>query len=165
MRGGTLAVLALVVLLIQKRQRPARAGRWFSWAEVYEPGVAGSPSTDANAVELAAEADQVREFIDQPIGITDWHRTAEHNDDVGGADGSKHLIAAALDAVSDGYTSEDLARAWLDSGARFHKLIWYPSPDPHLHVSINPGGDWLGQVLRHYGPGDYRPEMPREVTA
>jgi len=164
MRGGAIIAVVLALLLFRPRQRPARPGRWFGWDEVYQGAFGGDAETDANAMALARQLDTYRDYIGQPVGITRWHSTADENAAIGGAESSQHLTASAADLVTAGYSSEEQARAYLDSGAEFDQLIWYPT-SPHIHVSYRRGGPQRGEVRFAAYDGSYPFRRPEEAIA
>lgn len=91
-------------------------------------------------VALALQA--AREETKVPIIITSWFRTPEHNQKVGGAEGSQHLIANA----ADGYIDKELS--WFDTfqillESGFTGIGLYETEDEkkwRFHVDMRAGG-------------------------
>lgn len=117
--------VALVLLLLSKRTKAntnmgaGMLGKYFSYDELIDSptceseGIDNTPNADqiANAQALVENVlDPIREYIDLPVIVTSFFRGQECNDEIGGADESKHLEAKAADIVTfkDGIRRNDL---------------------------------------------------------
>lgn len=74
-------------------------------------------------VACIALADKLREKSGLPIGLRNWWRPKDYNDAVGGADGSDHLTAHAVDLDCSSKEHREVCEKllipyWLDSGYR-----------------------------------------------
>mgnify|MGYP001589407884 FL=1 len=140
------------------------ASRWFSWEELQHtskplPNIAG-PLERLRLQALAAEGlDRFRDFLGRPLSISSAFRSKLVNMAVGGAKASQHMTGEAADLTvpGSGWTSEQLAAAWLASGIPFDKLVWY-TDKPHLHVSYRRGNN-RGLVMKSVG-GSYPQVRP-----
>lgn len=63
-----------------------------------------------NVRSLAINLQVLRDFIKVPIYLVSAYRTEAHNNSVGGAKQSQHLVAKAGDLKAPGYTPKQLAR-------------------------------------------------------
>lgn len=120
----------------------ARPGKYFTWAELTRTNTnlpnTPTPSQALNLVELTKTLDQVREYTRRPMRVTSAFRSIEVNAVVDGAPDSLHTQGLAADVKTIGLSAEDLAVAFVESGAPFDRIIWYPLTG-HLHVQVRPG--------------------------
>ena len=64
-----------------------------------------NPNITANMNDLCRIIDNFRDELQKPIIITSWYRDEAHNQRVGGARNSKHLLGAAVDITSPDFES------------------------------------------------------------
>lgn len=115
-------------------------------ARVYNPdGAALSPTIAANLQATDALVRQVQRIVGSPLVVTSGLRSAEHNAEVGGVNGSQHLDGTAADVVFEGVpiatTAQKLNAAIQRGELQAGQVIYYPSElDPanknHIHVSL-----------------------------
>lgn len=119
-----------------------RPGRFFSWAET---GLTEDSSHELQSMAVylcGAILDPLREITGSLV-VTRWHSTPEHNKEVGGVEGSQHLLAAAADLLPqtnlNGTSSagliDSLAKTLRNGRANFDQIIGYEG-SPHIHVSV-----------------------------
>lgn len=90
-----------------------------------------------NARAICERAQVLRDELGQVVKVTSGYRTPTYNAKVGGAKGSLHKTARALDLTSAGYTAEQLAEVYqrlIDEGK---------VPDGGLGVYPRPWGGWI----------------------
>ena len=86
---------------------------------------------------LAGFAERVREIVGKPLIITSGFRCEELNKAVGGAFNSQHKLCEAIDFVSKGLTTSQIACKLASSDLKFQQLIVESSKgDYWIHVSI-----------------------------
>lgn len=88
--------------------------------------------------------DPAREKLGMPIMVNSGYRCPKHNAEVGGVQGSQHLVGEAAD-VSAGSTqaNERLAKI-IEENGRYDQLIIYPT---FLHVSYKRHGNNRKQII------------------
>lgn len=109
----------------------ATKSKYFSAAELQCP-CCGQCNMNQKILDIA---DTIRFGLNKPLTITSGYRCAKHNDAVGGAKDSQHLIGCAIDLKSnlevDRFYIVSLA---LRNGARGIEVC-----DTHVHVDIRQG--------------------------
>lgn len=84
--------------------------------------------------ELVVKLDQARGIAGVPFKITSGFRTAEHNTEVGGVEGSSHTSGLAVDlSVKDGVSGGKILLALAQVG--FKRFGFYK--DGHIHVDCD----------------------------
>ena len=89
--------------------------KYFNYSEFDSPDVQGSGQLmDKTLLEML---DDVRDKFDKPIRINSGFRTEQHNEAVGGAEGSSHTKGLAVDiACTNSKDRFDLINCLLDVG-------------------------------------------------
>lgn len=114
----------------------------FSAAEVN--GASSQPIPDSAANNLQnitlPAAEQLRAVFGVPFRLTSAYRNVAHNEAVGGAIHSAHVVGLAIDGVPQGLTVEAMAAALLDAQAggtlpAFDQIILYA--DGHVHLGMS----------------------------
>ena len=80
---------------------------------------------------LLYRLETLRRLIWAPVRVTSGYRCPKHNEEVGGAKASLHLIGAAADIVVDGVEMRKLAR--LAGQVGFTGILVY---DDHVHIDL-----------------------------
>lgn len=105
----------------------------FSLEEVEHSNTAdriGIPNTlpdhlKSNALLAAQGMEEVRRLLGKPIPISSWYRSPRLNSYIGGAKGSQHLLAQAIDFICPAYGSPyKVADALRKSNIQFDQLIY-----------------------------------------
>lgn len=86
-----------------------------------------------NLLKLATVLELLRGHINRPIRVNSGMRCAEHNHDVGGSQGSRHLVglAADIDTSRWEYTEVKEAQNWLDD----NRVFWI-NYARHIHLDL-----------------------------
>ena len=100
-----------------------------------------SPDTGEVKVstDLITRLNQLREDLGVPIHVTSGYRTPEYNEQIGGADQSRHITGEAADIVAEGISPEELA----DAAEEYFPGIGIYE-DGHVHVDVGPEREWRG---------------------
>ena len=106
--------------------------KYFNYSEFDSPDVQGSGQLmDKTLLEML---DDVRDKFDKPIRITSGYRTEQHNEAVGGVEGSSHTKGLAVDmACTNSKDRFDLINCLLDVG--FSRI---GVADTFIHADIDP---------------------------
>ncbi len=113
---------------------------------------------EENIVNLAVQAQELRDALGLPIAVMNGYRSPEYNDAVGGAANSAHLRGAGGDfeipsvyatSTNDRKLQVDAAKQWLTNTSQLAGLGIYTGGRVHLDV-FHSGG--LGR--RTWGSGD-----------
>lgn len=148
-------------------------GKYFSLAEVERSdhakrlGISNRlPIQYYDNVQIMVDnlLDPLRTFYGKPILISSWYRSAELNRAIGGAIGSHHMIAAAVDIDLDAVSPTENAKIFniIKDNFQFHTLIWEFGTNENpswVHVSYLKN-DLPKKVLRAYsinGKTKYEP--------
>ena len=62
----------------------------------------------SSLTKLAMNLQVLRDYLGKPIAINSGYRSPEHNENIGGAKNSQHLLGKAADIVVDGYTPKQI---------------------------------------------------------
>lgn len=90
-----------------------------------------------NAKAICERAQKLRDLLGISIQVNSGYRTKTYNQRVGGAEGSQHLTASALDLSCYGWTAEQL-------GALYEGLIRLGVvPDGGLGIYPRKTGGWI----------------------
>lgn len=114
----------------------------FSKREFVCPDGCGFDTPDA---ELVVALQQLRAMVDAPILITSGCRCRVHNERVGGAPNSQHLLGKAADIVVEGMLPVFLAvEAGGVTSFRFGGIGIYPKKG-HVHLDVRgERARWIG---------------------
>lgn len=127
----------------------------------HELGVDVPEATNAiveNAKRVALWLETVRGLLDgRRVFITSGYRTPKHNQEIGGSDGSDHVVGLAADFEVEGLTPFQVYRRLSDAQSKgllppFDQLIYY-ALDNHIHVGLGP--KMRGEVLLKTAEGSY----------
>ncbi len=125
--------------------------------------------TRANTIKLASTIlEPLRDIIGKPINILSGYRPEYLNTPSGGAIGSQHITASAVDIRPTEATPEDFEKImeWAKENRRkFGQIIFYfrvaptgPGDSHRVHVSLE--GNRLGNVKYHGGGHRYTDILP-----
>ena len=126
------------------------------------PSAIGAPPEIISNLRLFCEevAEPTRVYLGRPLTITSgWDLSKVHVKD------SQHGRAEAGDVVCRAWrglpalSSAELCRAFMASGARYDQLIWYDTPDTHVHASFTRRHALRREVL-HKLPDGYEARKP-----
>ena len=86
----------------------------FQWGELRcHDGTAVPDTYMKNAIAICKRAEALREYLGEPLIVTSGFRTKAWNDRVGGAKGSLHLTARALDLTCRSVSAKEMHTAYL----------------------------------------------------
>ena len=74
------------------------------------------------AAALGIIADEIRHMVKEPVHIANWYRPPHYNKAVGGAEGSRHCTAAAVDLDLQSLFACNMADTLLD---RMRNMGWF----------------------------------------
>lgn len=77
--------------------------------------------------------ERIRLVVGDKVIVTSGYRCEEHNREIGGAEDSLHTTGRAVDIITPGYSSKDLARLAYRTG--FYTCIYYPV-EGHTHCQL-----------------------------
>lgn len=118
-----------------------KISRYFAqWELACKDGTPLPPRLFREAQQTCQRADKLREVVG-PLHVNSGYRTPSHNEAVGGAEGSFHMRARALDLWSETWTPQQLA----DIYEGLIRLGVVPDGglgvyDSHIHIDTGPGG-------------------------
>jgi len=96
---------------------------------------------------------------DVPLTVSSWWRSDVGNMAAGGASGSQHLTASAVDLVVDGDPAEWFNRVRVTLPASsFGQMIFYQATKRHIHLSLpNRSSGITGEQLVELSPKSFAP--------
>lgn len=90
------------------RRPTTKLSEYFSLSEFACP-CCGRVKVSEKFVELVARLHELRKVLGKPIKITSAYRCSDHNEEVGGAAQSQHLLGAAADIIVSGVKPSEVA--------------------------------------------------------
>ena len=142
------------------RDVPDTAWRWpnFSPAEIACRGTGKLLINEAALDKLQA----LRDRLGKPLIVRSAYRSPEHNQAVGGAKRSKHLIGAAFDIAMTNHDPVAFEAAAREVG--FLGFGFYPRSD-FMHVDLGPERQWGTRFPPRATAFAVEPPLAREVLA
>jgi len=143
-------------------------GLYFDWHELCPKGTPDDPAVVANLRRLVATIlDPLREMIRAPLIVTSGYRSAAHNEAVGGAKHSYHVLGMATD-ITCGYarwTPLEIAKKAGQIKAVGGMGLYAPvnRMGSFIHLDLRPRGK-DGKITTWYYDGGYR-DMPADYLA
>ncbi len=102
----------------------------------------------------------LRDKLGAPMIVNSAYRSPEHNRNVGGAKGSKHMEGIAFDVRMDNHNPDTYISAALSVG--FNGIGTYPKQN-FVHVDARPTrANWGKPFLKRQATPGFAPETPRE---
>ena len=130
-------------------------------------GIDNQPTDDSEIDNLKLVCNEIlepiREYYDTPFSPNSGYRSAELNDEIGGAPNSQHCLGEAVDICVPGVSNLVLAW-WIRTHLDFDQLILerYEVDRPEVgwvHVSIMASGNRRHETLTYDG-NSYTPGLP-----
>ena len=146
-----------------------KLGKYFDWHELCPKSVPSDPKIVANLRMLCSRIlDPLREAIRSPLIITSGYRSAEHNEAVGGAKHSYHVLGMAAD-VTCGYarwTPLEIAKVAGTISAVGGLGLYAPINrlGSFIHVDLRPRGR-DGKITTWYHVDGKYTDLPADILA